>query len=744
MSPPPVSWKLLHPVDLAWVLAAATLGYFAYRLYRGRSRGPEPGSGVLLLLRSLTIVVVLLLLLEPVLSFFSERSVPARIAVLFDGSLSMSVPWIVGDEADPPSRAGRVADAFTSEGGNLLARLRRKGRVESYRFGASLEALPKEPTAADLAPRDDRTDLASALMEGVGTRRRETGAVVLVSDGGQNVGLDAREEAGRLGVPVYAIGVGVAGAITDLSVFDVEASGVAWLDNEVPVRARVRARGEPIGDVTVYLSEGEAVLDSARVSLPGAGVEREVELRYVPATEGHHRYRVWVPARDEEISAANNEHPFAVRVLKEKIRALLVAGRPSFDLTFLNRALAADVSLDVERVVLSLQGFPGELGRGGASFPDGWSELALYDLVILLDVRSEDLSPARADALARFVTERGGALLVMGEESSFETRSVALADVLPVTTGKGPRRRTGQILPGLTTAGRDHPVTRMENDPEASERQWRELPPLASAPVFLQRKPRTRVLVQGILDGIPRPELPLVTVSEAGAGRVLGVAGSPYWRWDLRLWGSGRSGDLFRRFVSRSVRWLVSRDELRRIAIRPGKPLFDGAEDVLLEGQILDDDFRPVEGVDVRATVRGPRGAEIEKTREITLVDLGEGRYRAALAGLPPGDYVVEGHARLAGNDLGSDRAEMSVAPYRMEFENPAPDFELLRRIARESGGRFFTLEEAAALPDLLQLDPVAERSGREWPWLGSPAVLVLLLGLLGAEWALRRRRGMP
>ena len=86
----------------------------------------------------------------------------------------------------------------------------------------------------------------------------------------------------------------------------------------------------------------------------------------------------------------------------------------------------------------------------------------------------------------------------------------------------------------------------------------------------------------------------------------------------------------------------------------------------------------------------------------------------------------------------------MTVAPYRMEFENPAPDFERLRRVARETGGRFLPLDEAESLSRLLDLDPVTERSVREWPFLGSPFLFVLLLGILGAEWALRRRRGLP
>ena len=83
------------------------------------------------------------------------------------------------------------------------------------------------------------------------------------------------------------------------------------------------------------------------------------------------------------------------------------------------------------------------------------------------------------------------------------------------------------------------------------------------------------------MDGTPRAELPLVATLESGRrGRVLTICGSPYWRWDLYLWGTGRPGDLFRRFVSRSVRWLVSRDELKQVMIRPGKSLFEGAETV--------------------------------------------------------------------------------------------------------------------------------------------------------------------
>ncbi|MFN8178120.1 MAG: vWA domain-containing protein [bacterium] len=738
MSSAAMSIRLLEsagPVLLVLAAALVAASILLYRIARARA---------LLALRLASVLVVMVLLLDPVLSLVDNRSLPSRIAVLLDGSLSMSIPFPAKEGAAPdstaPTRADRLRAAIRDT--KLAKGLAQHGAVDVYRFGGDVEAASLEDPAA-LTPRDDRTDLARALARGVGMERRKTGAVVLMSDGAQNVGADPREAARRLGVPVFTIGVGGEGPVTDLSVVDVDASNVAYLDNKVPVKARLRARGGAVARVPVYLSEGDALLDSTRVDLPGGGGEREVDLEYRPTREGLHRYRVWTPKREGEISAENNTHLFVVRVLKEKIGLLLVCGKPSFELRFLKRALESDVSLDVQTVVLSLGTFPGRLGRGGPGFPTAWPDLAKKDVVVLLDCDSATLGAERANQVVRFVRERGGALLVMGAPAAFEPSGSPIEDLLPVPPTRS-RPRTGTILASLTDVGRHHPVTQLDPEPVANAARWEELPPLGAVPVFGEPKPDAHVLVRGLVDGVPHDELVLVATRAEGRGRVLMIAGGPYWKWDLYLWGTGRSGDVLRRFLSRSVRWLVAREDFRPVMIRPSKNLFDGAEKVVVEGQVWDDDYRPVPGADVRANLRGPLGTTDEKSRDISLVELGGGRYRGELPGLPPGDYRIEGQAKHEGADLGTDQSEMTVAPYRMELEDPAPDFDLLRDVARESGGRFLPLEEVGKLPDLLDLKPVIDRTVREMPFLESPLLYFLLLVLLGAEWALRRRRGLP
>ena len=737
---------LVEGFSVAWFVVAAALLFAVLRFYPRHAVVADRFTRILLALRLGAIALVLILLLDPILALFSERTVPARIAVLLDGSLSMSIPFPKASEegATPAdsveTRASRMNDALSN---GLLEEIGDRGELETFRFGASLVPVAPEDGRVRVEPTDDRTDLSRALSDGVGALRRRTGAIVLWSDGSHNAGADPRRAARRLGVPVFAVGVGHEGAIQDVSVIDIAAASVAYLDNDVPIEAKLRSRGDAIEGVTVYLSEGDVVLDSVRVDLPGQGREIEVEMQYSPTEEGVHRYRVWTTPSEGEISDTNNERLFAVRVLKEKIRVLLVAARPSFDHTFLKRALEADITLHVDSWILSLADFPGVLGKQAPEFPSEYAKLATYDLIIAVDAGRKELGADRARDFARFVTERGGALLILGGAAAFDVIDTELAELLPVVPMRGMRTRTGQILPRLSFWGESHPITQLDADPAVNVRMWSELPPLGEVPMFAEHRPEARVLVEGEIDGGRRDELSLVATMQHGRGRVLTVAGTPYWRWDLYLWGTGRSGDAFRRFVSRSVRWLVSRDELKQVMIRPEKSLFEGAETVVIEGQLYDDDFRPIEGADVRATIRGASPDETG-SREISLVDLQGGRYRGTISGLTPGDYRIDGRASFGGTDLGTDNSEMSVARYQVEFENPAPDFELLREVARESGGRFLSLAEAGDLPDLLRLEPVVDRSVRELPFLENPILLLALLGLLGAEWALRRNRGLP
>ena len=65
------------------------------------------------------------------------------------------------------------------------------------------------------------------------------------------------------------------------------------------------------------------------------------------------------------------------------------------------------------------------------------------------------------------------------------------------------------------------------------------------------------------------------------------------------------------------------------------------------------------------------------------------------------------------------------------------------KRIAEETGGRFFTPADAAALPEAISYSGRGVTVVEERELWDMPIVLLLLLGAIGAEWALRRTRGL-
>jgi hypothetical protein len=67
----------------------------------------------------------------------------------------------------------------------------------------------------------------------------------------------------------------------------------------------------------------------------------------------------------------------------------------------------------------------------------------------------------------------------------------------------------------------------------------------------------------------------------------------------------------------------------------------------------------------------------------------------------------------------------------------------LLRRIADETGGRYYSLQTVSGLPQDIVYTEKGVTTTEQLDLWDMPIVFFLLAGLLAAEWMLRRARGM-
>jgi hypothetical protein len=281
---------------------------------------------------------------------------------------------------------------------------------------------------------------------------------------------------------------------------------------------------------------------------------------------------------------------------------------------------------------------------------------------------------------------------------------------------------------------RSHYVLQIAS-PDQNLARWAQLPPLPGANLLT---PRNNSLAQVL--AVSDQGFPLLIANEVGVTRVLAFAGDETWRWYTSFHIEEHT-----RFWRQIVLWLTRKeidDEQPVWVVANPRDLTPGQPTELSFG-IRDQQRNPITDADFDVVVTDPAG----KTHNLT-ARTGVGMSLADFdKTLEPGDYW----ARVKASRNGEALAGIAVTRFHVnardpELDNPVADFSLLREIAVASGGEMLTpdqLKERVAswaengLPGLTL---ARQEQLSLWDnWL----VLLLLIGLMSLEWALRKKRGL-
>jgi hypothetical protein len=205
-------------------------------------------------------------------------------------------------------------------------------------------------------------------------------------------------------------------------------------------------------------------------------------------------------------------------------------------------------------------------------------------------------------------------------------------------------------------------------------------------------------------------------------------------------------------FWRRLVRWLVD-GVPGQVNVTTTQDRVEPGEPIKLAAEVLDSAYVEVNDSRVVAHVTSPSG----KTSDVPLEWIVEhdGDYRGSFVPDETGLYTVtvsasrpasaSGPARQSADrgDLESNVIHVRAAAGDSEYFDAAMRAPLLQRVAEETGGRFFTEANAAALPEAISYSGRGVTVVQERELWDMPIVLILLIGLAGGEWAFRRTRGL-
>ena len=120
-----------------------------------------------------------------------------------------------------------------------------------------------------------------------------------------------------------------------------------------------------------------------------------------------------------------------------------------------------------------------------------------------------------------------------------------------------------------------------------------------------------------------------------------------------------------------------------------------------------------------------------------------DGDYRASFVPDESGIYNISVTAERDQKTLGTQAMNVRVSAGDAEYFDAAMRAPLLKRIAEDTGGRFFTPANAATLPEAISYSGRGVTVVEERELWDMPALFIMLIGLVAAEWGYRRMRGL-
>lgn len=732
-----------HPVlAVLAVIVMAVVVYVSY--YRNFWALPRRKAVMLLALRVAVVVFLFLCILKPVLSYQSIAGEKTRLVFLVDNSQSMTLP-VKGPHGEKPRID--LAKGLVSGPESLLRPLSGSFAVQTFVFSGGAAQLPPDEIAKSLDGTGNATALVGSLREAA-SRSGATAptAAVVITDGADNsaVGTDSQ----ALGFPVFAVGVG--SKLSESGVVDIllgapKAPEEAYRNTTVQVEVEVKAAGlQQATSIPVTLSSAEGeMLAAGEVNLSEDKRSETIMLSFTAESPGVFEYAVSVPEMKNERVKENNQQSFTLHVHDSKLRVLLV-DRARWEYKYLKMALEQDPNIQFTGAVLTQENQFTLQGRGRAELvarglPVDVSGYESWDVVILGELDVQAFVTQQLEALKEFVAQ-GGGFCALGGRSALGDGGYGgtpVEEILPVALGgRGTGQEEDSFVMRLTADGRNHPI--MLGIARYFEGGQDIACMLEGASITGRPKPGATVISEHPEVSVEGGPLAVVAVQRYGEGKTMIVSGSTTYKWHLKHRGLGLDSP-YVRFWGQAVRWLAGvkgQDSGGLFSIWTDRRNYAPGQKVHITARVSPEQMKqPVPDIlPVRvATENSVQTMHVRAT--------GDGRhYEAEFVPPAGGQYEIASSVSDREGKTVQEAVTVVVGRRYLEYEEPDLNDALLRRIAAESGGKYYDYHEAARLLRDIESIASAHSEEREVSVWDTPLFFVLFLLLAAAEWVLRKR----
>ncbi|MBP8040746.1 MAG: hypothetical protein KAZ36_02415 [Bacteroidales bacterium] len=649
----------------------------------------------LFVLRTLAVFLIAFLLLSPLVMTRSRTTEKPLIIIAQDNSQS---PVFCKDSANIRTR-------YSDELRQLSSNLSEEYDVKTFTFGEKVT----EGTAYTY---DEKQTDFSLLFDEIQARyaNRNTGAVILASDGLYNKGSNPLYLTGAMKYPFYTIALGDTNIQKDLIISRVNYNRISYLGNIFPLETVLRADKCAGQKATLTITKGRETLFTKTIDINSARYLETLQFQLEAKEVGMQHYRVSVSTLEGEISLINNTQDVFVEVLDGREKILLLAGAPHPDVAALKQSIETSKIYQVDEFVAD-------------KFNKSIKE---YNLAIVHQI---PLKGKNYQTLLNSLTENKiPVLYILGESSD-------MAAFNNLKTGLGIRQAAGKYDEAAPTVANDFALFTVSEELKKVSADF----PALSVPFgeYLKSTSANVLMYQKI--GSVQTQKPLVMFNTASEPKTGIVAGEGIWRWRMQNYLQTGNQTVFNELVHKTIQYLSVKVDKDRFRVNVKNKFYEN-EAVEFDAEVYNDSYELVNDPEVTLTITN----SANKTFPFTFSRTAHA-YHINAGIFPLGEYRFTAQAK-AGSTRLQKTGVFTVVPVNIESLNLIADHQLMFSLAQKSNGKMLYPGQLSQIPGLLKgrddVKSVTYTKKRFSDVVNLFWVFLIILALLSTEWFIRKRFG--
>ena len=682
------------------VFALAIGAVYASLLYLFLKKYSRGLTILLFALRTIVVATVVMLFINPYIKQRTYKIEQPIIVLAQDNSESIILNK---DSVFYKTKYPKLVDS-------LAVALEKDYDVERLLFGAVV--IPSE--ARNPLFTEQFTNISTALST-ISRQyyKRNLGAVLLLSDGIVNQGVNPELNIENYPFPIYAVTLGDTVAYPGMTIKEVRYNKTVQANMLFPLRVTANATNFKGSDMNVIVKMDGAEVENTVVPVTSNRFSKTFDFNIDSGDEGTKNVEIIV-GTDAARHVATTRRVF-INVTDKKYRVLCVAGAPHPDIAAIKSAL--DDHFEFE--TLFDDGTIDDIVRANHHSP------LQYDLVVFHNIAIKSSIPS---------------LYIIGSDfDAFnESQNIVKIGRGAANTNLDVRGRFNNSF-GLFTINSD------------IKNELKSYPPLALPHCEIAfNAHHDDVLLMNIMDlETPNPLLAFANDNEGNKHAFM--FGTDCWRWKLYEYFHHHNNDGFNELFSKTVKYLLTEKD-KELTINH-KESYLSTENISISAELRNPSRELVNEPDLHITIT----QKITGTDAINRVSTatssydyifskGENNYNLNIGMLPEGIYNYRAHTSFGGVEYNAS-GTFTVESLGVEAQDLTADIERMRSMATQTGGHHYYVTDIQKVINDLENDEritsIAREETRYDDLINLKWLFFGILGLITIEWVLRKMFGV-